>query len=98
MCTLDIDEGTVIWYTKDEVYFEKNNMTVMDKMHLTFMKLRKKIHFDRIHRGYLCPDFTYDHATHSKEITHLVFVIHGIAQKLDRSKIYKCCDRQALSS
>jgi hypothetical protein len=67
-------------------------MTVIDKMHYTLMKLRKKIQYNRIHRGFFS-ETKYEQKNYSKEITHLVFVIHGIAQKLDRTKIYKCCER-----
>ena len=82
LATLNIEEGTIIWYSKDEVYWERNNLSVFDKMQLTLLKLRKKIHFNRISRGIEL--FTHERDNQSKNITHLVFVVHGIAQKLDR--------------
>lgn len=27
-----------------------------------------------------------------KEVTHLVFVVHGMAQKLQKNKIIECCN------
>jgi hypothetical protein len=69
-------------------------MSVIDKMHLTILKLRKKLNqINRIYRGFKENNNNEQSNKNPQEITHLIFVVHGIAQKLDRKKIFKCCDQ-----
>lgn len=60
-------------------------MSVIDKMQIGFSKLRNKINGKRIKRGWKCSkskEIQNDGDGQFKEITHLIFVVHGIAQKL----------------
>jgi hypothetical protein len=42
----------------------------------------------RLHRGYCMEAMMDDKPT---DITHLVFVVHGIGQKMDTGHIVRCC-------
>jgi hypothetical protein len=92
LSSINIDEGTISWYSKDELYWEKKNMSVIDKMQHGFSKLRNKIKGNRIKRGWKSVKLKEDGDGKFKQITHLVFVVHGIAQKLYEHSIIKACD------
>jgi len=89
---MTIDEGIVIWYSKENVYLERKNISVIDKMHSSILKLRKKLNpEDRISKCF--KENIIEHSIKNQEITHLIFVIHGIAQKVNREKIFKDCEK-----
>ena len=93
MNSLNIDEiGTISWYSKDEVYWEKKNKSVIDEMRHGFSKFRNKIKGMRIKRGWKSTRLKDDGDGKFKEATHLIFVVHGIAQKLYENSILKCAD------
>ena len=41
--TLSLDEGVVTWYSKDEIFWEKSKLSILDKMQLGISKFRNKI-------------------------------------------------------
>ena len=67
-------------------------MSVIDKMQHGFSKLRNKIKGTRIKRGWKSTKLKEDGDGKFKEATHLIFVVHGIAQKLYEHSIIKACD------
>ena len=40
--SLTIDDGTITWYSKDEVFWEKNKLSIYDKLQLGISKFRNK--------------------------------------------------------
>ena len=88
-------EGTVIWYSKDEIFIQKSKTNLIEIMHSKLSKLKHKIKINRIRRCIKhaedVPDENYQNMK-LKEVTHLVFVVHGVAQKLQKNKIIECCD------
>jgi hypothetical protein len=93
ICSITIDEGTISWYSKNEIYLEKKNKSVIDKMQHSLSKLRNKIIKGiRVRRGWKSLKIKEDGDGKYKEATHLIFVVHGIAQKLYEHSIVKACD------
>ena len=41
--SINIEEGVVTWYSKDEVCWEKNKMSLIEKMNFGFSKFRSKM-------------------------------------------------------
>ena len=118
--TLTIDEGTITWYSKDEIYFEKSRQTLIGKINQGLFKFRNKICIflsaaqmslvvfalenifvvlqslnsiqagTKLSRGFKEKDKGKEEPIEKpKEITHLLFVIHGIAQKLWENSVIK---------
>lgn len=97
------------WYSKDEVCWEKNKMSILEKVNFGFSKFRNKMNGMKIKRGLKPPrpsksenDLLTEMASHcqlgqanenalprEQEITHLVFVVHGIAQRMYEGGIIK---------
>ena len=40
--SIAIEEGIVSWYSKDDVYLERNKINIFNKINLPILKLRKK--------------------------------------------------------
>jgi hypothetical protein len=68
----------VYWYSNTEVYLSKNKL-----------KHNKNIK-NRLKR---CEDILNKKIMNYKPVNDLVFVVHGMAQKLYKNKIIKCCDQ-----
>lgn len=96
--SVNIEEGVVTWYSKDEVCWEKNKMSLIEKMNFGISKFRSKMSGMKIKRGLKVKtpksseNDSADNEEKEQEITHLVFVIHGIAQKMYENGIVKNCD------
>uniref|UniRef100_A0A6A7G0P5 Phospholipase DDHD1-like n=1 Tax=Hirondellea gigas TaxID=1518452 RepID=A0A6A7G0P5_9CRUS len=82
---MSVSEGSVEWFSASEVYL------ALDATPARLMRsVGKKLGFQRtgykIHRGYSLDANASDKPP---DITHLVFVIHGIGQKMDTGRIIK---------
>jgi len=86
--SLTIEEGTIVWYSKDDIYLEKNKLGLIDIMtNSLFSKLRNKNPGIRLKRGWK-DNSKEESSKKPKEITHLIFVVHGIAQKLYENSVF----------
>ncbi|KAF2365050.1 DDHD domain [Trinorchestia longiramus] len=82
---LSVPEGSVEWFNASEVYLS------LDATPARLMRsVGKKLGFQKtgykVHRGYSCDACASDKLP---DITHLVFVIHGIGQKMDTGRIIR---------
>lgn len=92
LSTKNISVGTIIWYSKDEVYLEKKNTNVIEIMQSKLSKFKHKIKLNRIKRCIKTLREDDQQDLSQQEVTHLVFVVHGVAQKLQKNHIRKCCN------
>lgn len=94
IASINLDEGTVNWYSKNEIYWEKNKMSMKDNLKNLINRFNNKSGI-RVVRGWKTvkqKDSNAEGDGKFTEVTHLVFVVHGIAQKLYENSIVKCCD------
>ncbi|XP_045109954.1 phospholipase DDHD1-like isoform X2 [Portunus trituberculatus] len=85
--SLSLPEGDVEWFSASEVYLTS------DATPSRLMRsVGKKLGFQRtgykLHRGYSIDATSSDKPP---DINHIVFVIHGIGQKMERGRIIKNC-------
>ena len=66
----------------NEIYWEKTKLSVIDKVHSQILKLRKINQLNQIRRGVKENDEKdSEKSQEAAPVSHLVFVIHGIAQR-----------------
>ena len=99
--SINIEEGVVTWYSKDEVCWEKSKMSILEKVNFGFSKFRNKMNGVKIKRGLklkssltksendLLDVNSGEAFNREQEITHLIFVVHGIAQRMYEGSVIK---------
>ncbi|CAF0849369.1 unnamed protein product [Brachionus calyciflorus] len=92
--SLQFSDGVINWYSKDEVFWEKTKLNMIN-LFTSFKQLanfKNKYSGVKIRRGVKEKHRESDHDEKPQEITHLIFVIHGIAQKLYENSVIKNCE------
>jgi phospholipase DDHD1 len=89
--TLSFEDCVVSWYSKEDVYVEDRKPTLIYKS-MSLFKIKSKMPGKRICRGFREKHKDNNMDEKPSEITHLVFVVHGIAQKLYENSIVKNCE------
>ncbi|KAK7086335.1 Phospholipase ddhd1 [Halocaridina rubra] len=85
--SLCISEGQVDWFSASEVYLSSDG-TPSRLMRSVGKKLGFQKTGYKLHRGYSIDATASDKPP---DINHIVFVIHGIGQKMERGRIIKNC-------
>lgn len=70
---------------------KKSKMSLIEKVNFGFTKFRNKINGVRIKRGLKNKVKDTEPEEKPQDVTHLVFVVHGIAQKMYENGIVKNC-------
>lgn len=85
--SITIAEGQVDWFSASEVYMSSDGTSSR-----LMRSVGKKLGFQKtgykLHRGYSIDATASDKPP---DINHIVFVIHGIGQKMERGRIIKNC-------
>lgn len=89
--TLQFDDGVINWYSKDEVFWEKTKLS-MNYFITRISNFKNKYAGVKIRRGLKEKHKESDLEDKPHGITHLIFVIHGIAQKLYENSVIKNCE------
>ncbi|RXG54722.1 Phospholipase DDHD1 [Armadillidium vulgare] len=85
--TLALNEGEIDWFSAVDVFFS-HDATPSRLMRSVSKKLGFQKTGYKLHRGY-CLDASSDDKP--PDITHIVFVVHGIGQKMETGRIIKNC-------